>query len=233
MLGRIRRPDVGIAADAAEALQVLLKRLPRHLGKRASRSDEMKALKADVARDTEVLAPQQAWIDAIRAEVPPDGIVVEELTQISYASRVLYPVYQPRTYLTTGYQGVLGCGYAQALGAKCAQPGRTVLSISGDGGFMFGVQELATAVRHNIGVVAVVFTDNAYGNVRRAQRDTYQGRVIATDLANPDFVALGKSFGIRSERAKDPAALRKSLKAAFKADEPALIEVPVGEFPDP
>ncbi len=232
-LGRIRKPDVGIVADAAEGLRALLKRLPRHLEKRASRSEEMRALQAEIERETEVLAPQKAWIDALRAELPENGILVEELTQISYASRVLYPVYQPRTYISSGYQGTLGWGYSVALGAKAAMPDRPVLSVSGDGGFMFGVQELATAVHHGIGVVAVVFTDDAYGNVRRSQRDSYEGRVIASDLSNPDFVKLGASFGIRSERAKTPAGLRKALKAAFKADAPALIEVPVGEFPDP
>jgi acetolactate synthase-1/2/3 large subunit len=105
--------------------------------------------------------------------------------------------------------------------------------VSGDGGFMFGVQELATAVRHNIGVVALVFTDDAYGNVRRFQIDNYDGRVIASDLKNPDFVKLGASFGIRSTRAKNPKALRKEMAAAIKSGEPALIEIPVGTFPDP
>jgi acetolactate synthase-1/2/3 large subunit len=232
-IARIRKPDVAIVADAAEGLRSLLKALARHIGKRASRTAEMRALKSAMAEELASLAPQKAWIDAIRAAVPEDGILVEELTQIGYASRLLYPVYRPRTYLTTGYQGTLGWGYPTALGAKAAMPDRAVVSVSGDGGFMFGVQELATAVRHGIGVVALVFTDNAYGNVRRFQIDNYEGRVVASDLTNPDFVKLGESFGLRSARAEDPKALQKAMVEAIKADEPALIEIPVGVFPDP
>lgn len=231
--GRIRKPDVKFIADSAEGLRAIIARLPRHLGKRASRKDEMAAIKADVDTELASLSPQKSWIDALRAELPEDGILVEELTQVSYVSRVMFPVYRPRTYISSGYQGTLGWGYNVALGAKAALPDRKVLSVSGDGGFMFGVQELATAVKHNIGVVAVVFTDNAYGNVKRMQQLNYEGRTIASDLANPDFVKLGASFGMRASRATTPEALRGELREAFKADGPALIEVPVGGFPDP
>jgi acetolactate synthase-1/2/3 large subunit len=232
-IGRIRKADVAIVADATEGLRALIKRLDKHNAKRASRSADMKALKGAMAEDVSGLEPQKTWIDAIRAELPEDGILVEELTQVSYASRLLFPVYGPRTYLTTGYQGTLGWGLPTALGAKAAMPGRAVVSVNGDGGFLFGANELATAVRHNIGVVALVFTDDAYGNVRRMQYDNYEGRVIASDLKNPDFVKLGASFGIRSTRAKTPKALRKEMAAAIKSGEPALIEIPVGTFPDP
>jgi acetolactate synthase-1/2/3 large subunit len=232
-IGRIRKPDAGIVADAAEGLRALIARLGKHNAKRPSRESEMQGLKAALADQLSPLAPQKTWIDAIRAELPEDGILVEELTQISYASRILYPVYGPRTYLTTGYQGTLGWGLPTALGAKVAMPDRAVVSVSGDGGFMFGVQELATAAKHNIPVVCLVFTDDAYGNVRRIQQDNYEGRVVASDLANPDFVKLAASFGLRAERAKTPKALRKSMSEALKANEPSLIEIPVGVFPDP
>ncbi len=232
-IGRIRKPDAGIVADAAEGLRALIARLGEHNAKRPSRESEMQGLKAALADQLSPLAPQKTWIDAIRAELPEDGILVEELTQISYASRILYPVYGPRTYLTTGYQGTLGWGLPTALGAKVAMPDRAVVSVSGDGGFMFGVQELATAAKHNIPVVCLVFTDDAYGNVRRIQQDNYEGRVVASDLANPDFVKLGASFGLRAERAKTPKALRKAMSEALKANEPSLIEIPVGVFPDP
>ena len=231
--GRIRKPDVGIVADSKEALTVLLKRLPRHLSKRSSRKDELKAIEAEVTKELLPLAPQRQWVDAIRAEVPEDGIVVEELTQVSYCSRVMYPVYAPRTYISSGYQGTLGWGLNVALGAQVARPGKRVVSVSGDGGFMFGVQELATAAKHNIPLLSLVFTDNAYGNVKRMQKLGYEGRVIASDLTNPDFVKLGESFGIHSARATTPAELRARMKETLGRNEPALIEIPVGEFPDP
>jgi acetolactate synthase-1/2/3 large subunit len=112
-------------------------------------------------------------------------------------------------------------------------PDRAVVALHGDGGFMFGVQEMATAVAHNIGVVALVFNDNAYGNVKRIQQSNYEGRTVASDLVNPDFVRLAESFGMRTERVTTPEALRPALRAAIKANAPALIEIPVGEFPDP
>jgi acetolactate synthase-1/2/3 large subunit len=232
-IGRTCTPDVAIIADAAEGVAALLNALERVGDKPADRTDEMLGLRAQMDGEFARLAPQKAWIDAIRAELPEDGILIEELTQISYASRLLYPVYKPRTYLSTGYQGTLGWGYSTALGAKCAMPDRAVVAVHGDGGFMFNVQEMATAVAHNIGMVALVFNDNAYGNVKRIQQSNYEGRTVVSDLVNPDFVRLAESFGMRAERVKTPEALRPALKAAIKANAPALIEIPVGEFPDP
>jgi acetolactate synthase-1/2/3 large subunit len=231
--GRIRKPDVAITADSAEGVRALLKRLPRHLSKRESRAEEIVSVQKTVDQELAALAPQKRWIDAIRAGIPEDGILVEELTQVCYCARVMYPVYEPRTYIASGYQGTLGWGYNVALGVKATRPDRPVVSVSGDGGFMFGVQELATAAKYDIPVVALVFTDNAYGNVRRMQQLNYDGRVIASDLKNPDFVKLGESFGIRSRRASDPAGLTAALKDAIGSGAPSLIEVPVGEFPDP
>jgi acetolactate synthase-1/2/3 large subunit len=165
--------------------------------------------------------------------LPENGIFVDEITQLGHAARFGYPVYQPRTFITPGYQGTLGWGYATALGVKIARPDRRVVSISGDGGFMFNVQELATAVRHGIAVVAVVFDDAAYGNVKRAQEMRYGNRLIACDLANPDFVYLAESFGLDATRVSAPGELTEALVEAFEADEPRLIHVPVGPMPDP
>src|SRR5207302_9649039 len=110
---------------------------------------------------------------------------------------------------------------------------RPVVVIAGDGGFMFNVQELATAVQHGLPVVSVVFDDGAYGNVRRMQRQRYDGRTIASDLRNPDFVRLAESFGALGLRAEGPDELRAALRRAVAAGRPALIAVPVGEMPDP
>ena len=86
-------------------------------------------------------------------------------SQFGYVSRVAMPIYHPRTFWTSAYQGTLGTGFATAIGAKVAHPDKQVLSINGDGGFMYNVQELATAVKYNIPVVAIAFADGAYGNV--------------------------------------------------------------------
>jgi acetolactate synthase-1/2/3 large subunit len=107
------------------------------------------------------------------------------------------------------------------------------VSINGDGGFLYTASELATAMRHRIPLVAIVFADGAYGNVRRIQQERYGNRLIASDLTNPDFVRFAESFGAAAERARDPGQLKAALKRAIARREPSLIEVPVGPLPSP
>ena len=230
---RIHPPAVSLVADSRNALAGLVNSLGRHNSRRPSRRAEMDALKATVAGEQAQLQPQMAYLSAIRDALPDDGIFVEELTQVGYVSRFALPVYQPRTFLSTGYQGTLGWGFSTALGAKVAQPDRPVLSISGDGGFLFGVQEMATAVQHGIVTVSVVFDDGAYGNVRRMQQQQYGNRVIASDLRNPDFVKLAEAFGMLGLRADSPDELRAAIEEALAAGVPTLIHAPVGEMPSP
>jgi acetolactate synthase-1/2/3 large subunit len=201
---------------------------------RPSRRAEMQGRQAEMRGRLDKLAPQIGFLEAIRAELPKDGIFVDEVTQIGFVARLLLPVYKPRTFLSPGYQDNLGWGFATALGAQHARRDVPVLSISGDGGFLFTSNELATAVRHRIPLTVVVFNDGAFGNVRRIQEEHYGNRMIANDLANPDFVRYGQSFGVEAERAGNPQELRAALKRAFKRrDGPTLIEVPLGPMPSP
>jgi acetolactate synthase I/II/III large subunit len=231
-LGRHAKPEVGLLADAGDALEALMPQI--HAGERPGWRARVAAVKDEVsALYRRELAPQLAWIEAIRTALPEDGILVEDLTQIGYVSRIAFPVYGPRQYISSGYQGTLGMSYPVALGAKVACPDRPVVAIAGDGGFMYNVQELATAVQHGINVVAVVFDDGAYGNVRRMQRELYGNRIIASDLRNPDFVQLASSFGMAARPVSGPDDLADCLAAALARDEPALLTVKVGEMPDP
>jgi acetolactate synthase-1/2/3 large subunit len=231
---RLHRPAVPMVGDAAPILRQLIEALPAHNARRASRKEEMLERHESWGERLAKLAPQRAFLDAIRAELPEDGIFVDEVTQIGFAARLAFPVYRPRTFLSPGYQDNLGWGFATALGAQHARPGVPVLAISGDGGFMFTGNELATAVRHRIPLVALLFNDGAFGNVRRIQAEQYGNRLIACDLANPDFVRFAESFGAAAERAKDAAELRTALRRAFaRRDGPTLIEVPVGPMPSP
>src|SRR5205085_8413703 len=132
---------------------------------------------------------------AIRDELPENGIFVDEVTQIGFAARLALPVYRPRTFLSPGYQDNLGWGFATALGAQDARRDVPVLSITGDGGFLYTANELATAVHHRIPLVTVVFVDGAFGNVRRIQEERFGNRLIACDLTNPDFVRYAESSG--------------------------------------
>ena len=231
---RILKPSLGIVADAKAALGALHHSLYRRNPKRASRKEELEALKSrSLARLADNLAPQCEYLRAIRAELPDDGIYVEDLTQVGYVGRVAFPIYHPRSYIHSGYQGTLGSGFATALGAKVGRPDLPVVSVSGDGGFMYNVQELSTAVKHGIDIVAIVFADGAYGNVRRMQKEDYGNRLIGVDLHNPHFPKMAESFGAAGVRTMTPDGLRRELAAALKRRGTTLIEVAVGEMPDP
>jgi acetolactate synthase I/II/III large subunit len=231
---RIVRPALGIVADAKPALAALHRALERRTIRRSSRKDELEALKArTLANLADRLGPQCEYLKAIRAELPDDGIYVEDLTQVGYVGRMAFPVYRPRTYIHSGYQGTLGFGFATALGAKVGRPDLPVVSVSGDGGFMYNVQELSTAVKHGIDIVAIIFADGAYGNVRRMQKEEYGNRLIGVDLLNPQFPKMAESFGAAGVRTTNPDGLRRELAAALKRRGTTLIEVAVGEMPDP
>ena len=231
---RLGRPDVPILADAGLALRALAGALGRLAARRAPRDDEMAGLKAAIRRELEEKAGAQIeFLDALRAALPPDGVFVDELTQVGYVARSAFPVHAPRTFISSGYQGTLGAGFPTALGVQVACPDRAVLSINGDGGFMFNAQELSTAVQQGLGVVAVVFVDGAYGNVKRMQEDLYDGRVIATELRNPDFVKLAESFGAMGMRVNTPGQLHDAVAGAWGRSTPTVVAVDVGKFPDP
>ena len=231
---RVHKPAVALVGDAQPILRRLLDAVATRNARRVSRTEEMRERHARLDKKLEKLAPQRAFLDAIRAELPEEGILVDEVTQMGFVARLAFPVYKPRTFLSPGYQDNLGWGFATALGAQNARRDMPVVAISGDGGFMFTANELSTAVRHRIPLVAVVFADGAFGNVRRIQEERYGNRLIASDLANPDFVRFAESFGAAAERAADPDALRAALRRGLgRRDGPTLIEVPVGPMPSP
>lgn len=232
-IGRNYPPQIGIVADAHQGLTALVDRVQRHNRARTSREDELKQLRERTADRLFEVQPQASFAGVIREEMPEDGVVIGGMTQVGYWSMAGFPVYGPRTYLSAGYQGTLGFEYATALGAQVGVPDTRVVAICGDGGFMYNVQELSTAVAHGINAIAVVFNDGAFGNVRRIQNQEFGGRLIGSNLVNPDFVQLAESFGVDGRRADGPEGLRTHLREALAVDRPALIEVPVGEMPDP
>jgi acetolactate synthase-1/2/3 large subunit len=229
-INRLRRPDCAVIADAAPALAALLDLLPA--APRPPRADIAEARAWFVERLARQ-EPQMGFLRAIRAALPADGIVVEDVTQLGFMGRLAFEVDAPRLYLSGGYQDNLGWAYGTALGAQAALPDRPVVAICGDGGFMYQAQELATAMRHDLPVVAIVFDDGAFGNVRRIQEQQYGNRLIASDLRNPDFVRYAESFGAGAYRARTADELEAALGTALAARHPALIHVPVGAMPSP
>lgn len=231
---RVAPTAVSVVARCEDALPDLIQAVEKHAKVRASRQEELESLKAEIADRLAFVEPQMTYLQIIRDELPDEGFFVEEMTQVGYISRIALPVYQPRTFVSCGYQGTLGWGFATALGVKVANPDKPVLSVNGDGGFMFTVQELATAVQHGIATVSLVFNDGAYGNVKRMQKENYGNRVIASELRNPDFVKLAEAFGAQGIRAHNFDEVRQAIRTGFDTkDVPTIIEVPVGEMPSP
>jgi acetolactate synthase I/II/III large subunit len=220
--------DVSVVADAQAGTRDLLAAVrKRGYSKTSGRRAAIREASAATLEEIQSVQPQMTYLNILREVLPPNAIVTDELSQVGFASWYGFPVYQPRTFITSGYQGTLGSGFPTALGAKVANPDRPVVAITGDGGFMFGVQELATAVQFGIGVVTLVFNNNAYGNVRRDQRQHFDGRVVAADLVNPDFVRLAESFGVKAARVTSPDHFRPALEKALADGGPYLIDIEV------
>ena len=230
-IGRSHKDTLGLVGDARATLEALLERLRAASAPRRSRKAEHEALRAKMAAEN-TMEPNASIIKSLRAGAPENTILVAGMTQIGYYSRPFWPVYEPRTYLSSSYSGNLGYAYPVALGAKVARPDRPVVSISGDGGFLFNAQELSTAARHRINVVAVVFNDSSYGNVARDLDESWGGQYGA-ELQNPDFMKLADAYGVVGMRAKEPTEVGRLVREAIEKDRPVLVEVPVGRMNRP
>lgn len=228
-------PDLAVVGDVEDFCKAAIALLERRANPDRGRADEIAAAKAAAAQMVRKIQPQVDYLDVIRDVLPRDGFFVPELSQVGFTSYFAFPVLTPRTYVTEGFQGTLGYGFPTALGVKVANPDKAVVSVTGDGGFMFGLQELATAAAHDIGAVTIVFNNHSYANVRRDQTMNYGGRLAGADLANPDFIKLADAFGVKAHRVDSPASLKSVLAAAIDADRPCLIEVemPLGGETNP
>ncbi len=232
-IGRNYLAAVALHGDAKTGLADLATAVEPYNRARPSREVELQGIKDAAAARLESIMPQSGFARAIRQELPDDGIFVGEMTQVAYWANAAFPVYQPRTYITPGYQGTLGWGFPTSLGVRIGAPDQVVVSVNGDGGFGFALNELATQAQHGIASISLVFNDSAFGNVRRIQTELFNGRTIGSDLRNPDYGKLATAFGIAARRATTPEDLGTELREAIKADEPALIEIPVKAMPDP
>lgn len=215
--------DVSIVADAADGA--------RALAAAVTQNDDPKRRAAVTAAKAAALAaigkaqPQYSLVEVLREVLPDDGILVDEVTQLGYIIWYGYPVHQPRRLISSGFSGTLGYGFPTALGVKVANPERAVVSVTGDGGFLFGGSDLATAVQFGINLVTVVVNNSSYGNVLRDQQRLYEGRHSGSMLSNPDFQAYARSFGVAAWRVENADGLRGALREALASDAPAVIEV--------
>ncbi len=230
-LKRLPAPLTGIVADTAQFVAALCEVLPKYLKAKPDRSADFRAVREECAVALAPLAEPRKLIDVIRRELGEDGILVADVTQLNHHCLDLYPVYKPRTYLSSGYQGTLGFGPCTAMGAKLGRPDVPVVCLVGDGGFMYAAQELATAMQFNIPVVMLVLNDGSYKNVEGILNRSYGGRAIATTLVNPDFVKFAESFGVEARRAGTPEELQTALRELLAANKPAVIDYAIGEIP--
>ena len=231
-IGRNQPVDVALAGDARLGLAALGELLASQASARASRADEARAMRASVEEQLRAVGPGARMVDALRAGIPDDGILVCDTTTIAYMCHMYYRVYAPRTYLSTSYMGTLGFGYPAALGAKVGAPDQPVVAVVGDGGFGFTLNELATAVQHDIHTVTVVFDDGAYGNSNRDQREKFGGRELGTTLRNPDWVKLADAFGVHGVKVDDVDDLPAVLRDACAADHSTVVAVPMDRLPN-
>lgn len=222
----IFKPDVGIVADSAAACRLLVDKLASRVSPDQKRLDDIATAKVVAWNAIQKVQPQLSYLQVIRDVLPRDGFYVPELSQMGFATWIGgLPVLAPRTYIEGGFQGTLGYGFPTGLGVKVANPDKAVVSVCGDGGFMFGVQELITAAEHKIGLVTLVFNNNAYGNVRRDQDQGYGGRYSGSELQTPDFLKLAESFHVNGYRVSTPEELKPVLAKCIDENVPALIEV--------
>ena len=220
-IGRNHSNTTGIVGDAKVALAQLLAGLRSSTKPGHPYKMRRKRFGPDRLDPTKQIEPLGSYVRVLRDVMPDDGVLVPDMTQVGYYSRAYYPVYEPRTYFTSSYAGNLGFAYPTALGIKVAKPDVPVVSVSGDGGFLFNSQEMSTAAQYKIGTIAIVFNDNAYGNVLRDQKTKFDGRTVGAELQNPDFVKLAEAYGITGVQAKGPEELGAALRKAIDRDEPA------------
>ncbi len=232
-LARVKGARLLVLADARAFLSALAAELPPPGGQAGWAVAAAREVRVRAGDHLAALEPQMAFLGALRSAIPDHGVLVNELTQVGYVAGLAYPVWEPRTFITPGYQGTLGYGFPTALGVQAADPNRPVVSITGDGGFGWALQELATARRYNLGVTTVVFNNNAFANVQRTQIEEFDGRVFGSDLTNPDFLALAEAFGVPGVRAQRPSELAGALAEALTDPGPVLVEVPLGTVPSP
>jgi len=224
-------PTVSVVGDARLSAEQILDGLrARGVRKSGWTSDEVHGIRQaflSAAWGKE----QQPYIDALRAAIPRDGVLVSDMTMMGYVSQGSYPVYEPRTFLFPQGYGTLGFSLPAAIGAKVARPDATVVPIVGDGGFQYTMQELATAVQFKLGLPIVIFNDSTYTAVKMEQAAKYDRRFIAVDLVNPDYPKLADAYGIPSTTARSPEELEQAIVAAAKRDVPTIIDTPISFGP--
>jgi len=227
--GKRYDPAVSIVADASETLDQLLAKI--EVGATPKERWETSAVAAVRDRLQEPVDARTAgyveYLDALRAGMDRDAVLCNDMTMMAYEGVRYFPVFEPRTYTFPRGFGTLGSAMPTAIGAKVARPDAQVVSMTGDGGFQFTMEEIGAAVHHRIPITMVIFNDATHTAVKAAQKRTYPGRYVAVDLVNPDYVKLADAYGIEGVRVNSPEELTQALERAKSSTMPVLIDVPI------
>jgi len=229
VIGALFPPTLGIVGDARDGLAALAAALGP--GRAAAQWDTARLDARRAARGPRWTETDGRLIGILREALASDAIVVNDQTGINYWMEWHFPVLAPRTFLYPVGSAVLGYAVPAAIGAKVANPKRQVIAVAGDGGFLFSVNELATAVKYRLGIVFLVLNDQRFGAIKYLQEAMFGGRWGEADLANPDFVALARAFGAEGHRVDGLDALPGALARALGHAGPTLLELPIAIDP--
>ncbi|MFE9773040.1 thiamine pyrophosphate-binding protein [Streptomyces sp. NPDC005931] len=225
-LGKLEsnHPAVGIHADARLALQALLETVEPRADETVP--ERVGALLAEVAEriGAQELTLEQRVLTAVRRALPADSPSFWDMTILAYWAWSAFDAKGPNLLHSAQGAGGLGYGFPAALGAAVADPTRPVLAVSGDGGALYSVAELATARQHDLDVTWLVVDDGGYGILREYMTDAFGG-TTATELTRPDFVALARSFGVPGVRTT-PETLERDLAEALSTPGPSVVVLP-------
>jgi acetolactate synthase-1/2/3 large subunit len=171
-------------------------------------------------------------VDLLHRKLEDDAVIVSGMNQVSYWANIGLPIGPRRTFITPGFFGTLGFEFPTALGAKVGAGKRRVVSICGDGGFLFADAELATAVQYKLDILVLLFNNDLFGASAWDQQELYGGHFLGTQLHNPDFVKLAEAFGATGLRCSYEQ-LGPMLDRALELRGPVVLEVRVPNAPPP
>jgi thiamine pyrophosphate-dependent acetolactate synthase large subunit-like protein len=228
-LAEQRPSDLGIHGDSRDALEALARGVGARRGWRSAAGPAAGKRQRIEAQIAERQRAALAAVRALRAAVPPDGVIFSDMTQIAYTGNYAFAADRPGTWFHPSGYGTLGFALPAAIGAKLAQPERAVMALAGDFGVQFTLQELVTAVELQLPLPVVVWNNQALAQIRDDMLEAGIEPVGVTGR-NPDFEGLAAACGARGLKVSGAEALARELRAAFQARGPTLLEVRDTDF---
>ena len=228
-IGKNYPATVSLVANSRAVVRQLLDGIgSRDVSKGGGFRSEVDSMKQQIyGRLKETWGNELRTFEAIRGTLPEDTIFsLDPTVPASRAIRCLN-INQPRTFMYPHGWAGLGFAFPAAMGAKLGHPQRPVVCVTGDGGFQYNFQELATAAQYGISPIILMFNDNAWGVLKDYQKQMFDGRYMATELVNPDFVKLVESYGFEGVKVSTVAELTRALEDAQSASTVRLIEAQI------